>query len=245
MPELLALQGVSKQYVRGPHELRVLVEVSLTVAAGDFIAVYGQRSAGKTTLMRIAAGLEAADSGTVRFEGRDLGAVSAAELARVHRTRIGWVDRTGPLGDELTVRDYVALPLLGRHRHRRAGLLASDALSRVGAESCADARWAELADAERMQVALAHGLVREPRLLVLDDPTAGLDVIERERIVALLRSVADDARIGVLMAVPDMPSMLRAHDVLSLSGGRLLSAPDPPPGRGTVLAFPSGGERSA
>lgn len=241
---LLALDSVSKGYTRGLHEITVLREASLSVEAGDFVAVYGTRSGGKTTLMKIAAGLEVPDSGTVAFEGRDLATLSSGRLAQLHRQRIGWVSRSGPSSDELTMVDYVGLPLLAVHGHRAVKRLAVAAMARIGVEECASARWSDLADAERMQVALAHGLVREPSLLVLDDPTAGLDLIDRERVVALLRSLADDDRIGVLMAVPDMPAMLHAHEVFTLSRGLLLGAPEPPPQRGRVIDFP-GGQQTA
>jgi ABC-type lipoprotein export system ATPase subunit len=241
---LLSLEAVERTHVRGGRELRVLRGVSLELRAGEFVAVFGSRSAGKSTLLRIAAGLERPDAGVVRFDGADLARANAARLAAIHRSGIGWVDRGGPRGDELSVAEYVSLPLLGNRSHSEARREATTALERVGARDCAPARWSDLADAERMQVALAHGLVRSPRLLVCDDPTAGLDVIERERIVSLLRTLADDTRVGVLMAVPDMPAMLRAHEVLTLSGGRLLAPPERPRRGGTVIDFP-GGERTA
>lgn len=240
---LLELAGVSKAYVRGPHRLVVLDRVSLEVHAGEFVGVYGQRSSGKTTLLEIAAGLESPDAGSVRFDGRDVAGLSRRELAAVHREQLGWVERAGPNSDELSVLDYVALPLLKRHGRNEARQRASVALAQLNVADCAPARWSRLADSERVQVAIAHAIVREPRLLILDDPTAGLDAIERERVLTLLRTTAERDGVGVLMAVPDMASMLRAHEVLSLSGSRLLHPPDPPRGRGEVIRFP--GERSA
>lgn len=244
MAPLLALDGVGKTYFRGLRELRVLTDASMEVCEGDFVAVFGSRSAGKSTLLRIAAGLEEPDTGRVLFDGRDLAELNASRLAALHRSEIGWVDRSGPRGDEMTMRDYVALPLYGGHRHGAARRAAETALESVGALDCAAAHWDDLGDTERAQVSLAHALVRKPRLLVLDDPTAGLDILDRERIVTMLRRLADESRVGVLMAVPDMPAMLRAHEVFTLSDGRLLSAPEPPPNRGKVVAFP-GSERSA
>jgi ABC-type lipoprotein export system ATPase subunit len=241
---LLSIENVSKTYYRGPHELQVLCDVSLDVYAGDFIAIYGQRSAGKTTLLKVAAGVEAPDSGTVRFAGADMAKLSRRQLAQLHREEIGWVRRAAPQSQDLRMIDHVALPLLSSLGHEGAQQRAKAALTKVGVGECGFERWGSLSDAERMAVALAQGLVREPRLLLVDDPTAGLDVLERERIVALIRAVADDGRLGVVMAVPELPAMLRARDVRSLSAGRLL-APDPPPGgRGVVVDFP-GGERSA
>ncbi|NOS31027.1 ABC transporter ATP-binding protein, partial [Staphylococcus aureus] len=92
-----------------------------------------------------------------------------------------------------------------------------------------------LSDAERSLVALAHALVRAPQLLVLDDPTGGLDLTDREHILGLIRHLAHEQHVGILMAAPELPAALRAHRVLSLSGGRLLGSSDP---TGTVVRFP-------
>lgn len=227
---LLSLDAVVKAHWRGERRLPVLDGVSLEAHDGEFIAIYGARSSGKTTLLRIAAGLDRPDAGTVSFRGVDLAACSARELARLHREEIGWVERRGPLSDELTAADYVALPMLGKLRHRAARRAAVAALERLGVESCADERWSGLSDAERSLVGIAHALVRSPRLIVVDDPTSGLDMADREHILDLLRELAARESVGVLMAVPEMPSTLRAHRVLSLSGGRLLG-PEGPAGR--------------
>lgn len=241
---LLLLEGVRKTYRRGPYELLVLREVSLELHAGEFIAVFGQRNAGKTTLLKIAGGFEAPDEGSVHFRGRDLGTASRRVLASIHQREIGWVRRLGPESRDLRVVDFVKLPLLGLERVEEAERRALAMLSHVGAEDCAFDTWPNLADAERALVAIAHALVRRPALVLADDPTAGLDAIERERVVGLLRHAADHSDVGVLMVVPEIPAVLRAHDVRSLSDGRLL-APDPPPGgRATIIEFPSR-ERSA
>lgn len=240
---LLTLDAVSKSYWRGAHELRVLTGVSLDVYAGEFIVVWGRRGAGKTTLLKIAAGLECCDRGSVRFESRDLTGMSETEHARLMRERIGWVRRSGPRS-ELRMLDYVALPLLASLGHRSAYSQAREALARVGVSECATQAWASLSDGERALVGIARGIARAPSLLLVDDPSANLDVREREELIALLRHLAEDAGIGVLMAVPDMPDAMGAHRLWGLSGGRILAPPDPPGRSGNVIDFP-GTERSA
>lgn len=236
MTPLLALRGVSKTYVRGASDRDVLIEASLDVHAGAFVAVFGGRSSGKTTLLKVAAGLERPDQGTVFYGGRDLNALSSSALASIHRTEIAWVDRSGPQTDELTMVDYIGLPLLRTHGYGAARRVALETLARVGASECAFARWRDLSDAERAQISIVHALARKPRLMVLDDPTAGLDLVERGRVLGLLRTTADESRCGVLMAVPDFPAMIRAHEVLALSGGRLISAT--PAQQAVVIDFP-------
>jgi ABC-type lipoprotein export system ATPase subunit len=243
---LLSLHKVSKSYWRGPSEVRVLAGASLEVQAGEFIGVWGRRGAGKTTLLRIAAGLETPDRGIVRFAGEDLASLSERRLARLRRGDIGWVRRSGPRSD-LTMLDYVALPLLIERGRRDANRRADEALRRVGMAQCAGQRWESLSDGERALVAVAHGIAREPRLLLIDDPTANLGVREREEILLLLRSLVDETGLAMLMTVPDMPAALGSHQLRALSGGRLISPssePEAPDGDDNVIEFP-GRQRSA
>jgi ABC-type lipoprotein export system ATPase subunit len=240
---LLTFEEVSKSYWRGPHERRVLTEVSLDVYAGEFMVVWGKRGAGKTTLLKIAAGLEATDGGIVRFEEGNLAGMSETQHARLMRERIGWVRRSGPRS-ELEMLDYVALPLLPSHGHRSAYTRAREALARVGVSECARQPWNSLSDGERALVGIARGIAREPSLLLVDDSTANLGLREREGLIALLRQLAEEAGIGVLMAVPDIPEAMGAHQIRALSGGRILAPPDPPEGSDNVIDFP-GTERSA
>jgi ABC-type cobalamin/Fe3+-siderophores transport system ATPase subunit len=105
---------------------------------------------------------------------------------------------------------------------------------------CAGQRWEHISDGERALVSVAHGIVRSPRLLLLDDPTASLGMRERETISELLRSLAEEQRMGVLMSAPDMPTMMSSHQIRMLSGGRLLAPPrDLDPQAGHVIDFPA------
>jgi ABC-type lipoprotein export system ATPase subunit len=227
MGALLSLRGVGKSYWRGDSEVRVLNDVSLDVHPGEFVAVWGTRGSGKTTLLKLSARLERPDRGTVSFNGADLARLSEAQHARMMLERVGWVRRTGPKSD-LRMLDYVALPLLPEHGRRQAYARAAQAMERVGISPHAGQRWASLCDGERALVGIAHGIARTPRLLLVDDPTANLDVLERERVTELLRSLADEEAVAVLMTVPDMPAAMRAHQIASLGAGRLVSAPEPP-----------------
>lgn len=237
-PVCLSLERVSKSHWRGPHETVVLKDISLSVHAGECVAVWGQRGSGKTTLLKVAAGLESPESGVVAFKGRDLAGMSKAEMVRLLREEIGWARRSGPESDELEMLDYVALPLLKRHTLRRARRRSAQALARVGVADCSKGRWEDLTDGERTLVSIAHAMVRKPSLLVVDDPTANLDVLQREEVMGLLRSAAEQEWLAVLITVPDMPSMVHAHRIGSLSDGRLLVPAGASPERDNVVQLP-------
>lgn len=232
---LLSLRGVRKSYWRGLRETVVLADVSLDVHGGEMVAVWGQRGSGKTTLLEVAAGLQPPDSGAVSFQGCDLLA-GRPGLARALNSEIGWVQRKGPQSDGMTMVEYVAMPLLGKHSPRAAQRRAIGMLEQVGVRDCAGQRWDSLTDGERTLVSIAHALVREPKLLVVDDPTANLDLLQRGKVMALLRGAAEREGRAVLLTVPDMPEMLSAHQVGSLSEGRLLLSRDEEPTN--VVAFP-------
>ena len=239
---LLSLRGVSKSYWRGPREISVLADLSLDLYPARLVAIWGQHRSGKTTLLQVAAGLERPTSGVVCFDGRDLAGMSASRLAGIRREQMAWARPSGPQTPDLRILTYVALPLMGKLSRREAHRRAATALKQVGASECARARWAHLSDSEQTLVAIAHAIVREPRLLLLDEQTANLDDLERERVMRLLRTASDDRGIAILITVPDDTSeTLYAHEIRSLSDGRLLAPSEDPL---NVIDFP-GTERSA
>lgn len=235
----LSLEHVSKSYRRGLHETVILRDVSLLVHAGECVAVWGRRGSGKTTLLKLAVGLESPEEGIVCFKGQDLSRMSRGELVRLLREEIGWARRGGPDSDELEILDYVALPLLDRYSLRRARRQSAATLARVGVSDCAKGHWDDLSDGERTLASIAYAMVRAPSLLVVDDPTVSLDVLQREEVMSLLRSAAEDEWLAVLVTVPDMPSMVHAHRIGSLSDGRLVVPAASSPQCDNVLELPA------
>ncbi|HEU0019378.1 MAG TPA: ATP-binding cassette domain-containing protein [Thermoleophilaceae bacterium] len=225
---LLHLESVTTSYWRGRQQTQVLRGASLAVDPGKLVSVYGKRNSGKTALLRIAGGFERPDSGCVTYAGKDLAGIARTELASIQREEIGWVDRAGPHSGELDVGTFVALPFYSRVGPRKARQRALEALDAVGADGCAKRTWSDLPDIARVLCAIAHATVRMPKLLIADDPTAGLGILDREHVCGILRRLAENDGVGVLMAVPDMPSMLQAHDIHLLARGYLLAAPESP-----------------
>jgi ABC-type multidrug transport system ATPase subunit len=241
MSVLLRFDCASKSHWRGPHEIPVLSDISLCVGAGELVAVWGKRGAGKTTLARLAVGLDAPDRGSVRFGEIELSA--ARGFPRLLHEQIGWVRRAGARSEEIgIVTDYLILPLLSKASPRNARRKAIATLDQLGIADCADSKWDTLTDGQRTLVALAHALVREPALVIADDPTASLDVLQRAEVMRLLRVACDEQGLGVLVTVPDMPEMTYADQIAMLSESRLVF-PEPD-GPGNVIDFPAQ-ERSA
>ena len=147
---------------------------------------------------------------------------------------------SGPHSPEFTVCDYVALPLLGAHSRARARGIAIGVLRSVGIVDCHEVTWNGLTDCERALANLAHTLVRRPRLLLVDDPTAGLDALQQEEVMRLLRSTARDAGIAILMTASTLSALSGAHEAFMLSEGQLLPVADG--SRGTVIDFPVRGQ---
>ncbi len=240
MAELLSLIGVSRGAVRGGGRVEALVvDVSVDVGRGELVAVVGSRSQGKTTLLQLAAGLVAPEDGVVRFCGQDLAGLSEREHARLLREEIGLAGQSGPRVD-LRMDHYVAAPLLVNRRRkgrRQAFARAMAALERVGMASRARQRWGDLSRWDRALVEIAQGIVGEPGLLLVDDVTDGLGMRETAQVTKLLRSLAEDEGVGVLMAVSDGEAALSAHRVFSLSRGRLKAVSGQGSHPGNVIAF--------
>lgn len=218
MAELLSLEGVRKGYSRGDEWAPVLSDVSLEVVRGEIVAIIGARLEGKTTLLKIAAGMEQPDCGTVLLGGRAL-----TDLDDRPR-EVTWIDRDRP-GMDVQVSEFVGWPLARRGRGRqRAEQTAAKMLERVGALECLDRRWGQLSNRQRVLVGLARAFIGSPRVVVVDDLLDALGEPATEEASDLLRSLVDesDLRCGVLMSVSDMESALFADRVFSITGKQSL-----------------------
>jgi ABC-type cobalamin/Fe3+-siderophores transport system ATPase subunit len=251
---LLSLRDVWLSYPRGRrHTVRVLVDVSLDVNAGEVVAVLAQRAQGKTSLLRVAAGMERPDRGGVSFAGEDMWRSADAHGWRARRRRrrraralcapIALV-RPVPPDVDVPVGEGIALPLTGAHTRRQARELAERALEEVGAGECAPRRWSDLSDGERARVAIAQGISRDPRVLLVDDLTATVDLGETEDIAMLLHSLAAVRGLGVLVGVGDARATRWSERVATLAGGELLlepARPQAPAGAySNGISFPGG-----
>jgi ABC-type multidrug transport system ATPase subunit len=217
---LLELKSVSKRYVRGIRERVALADVSLEMDAGELVSVWGMRRSGRSTLLRIAAGVEAPDSGVVRFDGRDLSGRGAQMLGG----GIGYCHAMFHPSEGELVLDHLTVGQCARGiSPPLASTRAQAALERVGLPRCAELRPSELDACETLLVALARTLALQPRLLLVDEPTIGVDMLARDQILRLLQSLAGDG-IAVLTSTGETTGLSGAR-ALTLSDGELHGRP--------------------
>jgi zinc/manganese transport system ATP-binding protein len=193
---------------------QVLTEVSLTVHPGEFTGLIGQNGAGKTTLLRVILGLQAVTSGQVRLNA-SVGYVPQKLLIEPDMPlRVKDVVALGIDGHKLGIR----LPS-GRRRDQVA-----DMLRRVGADGYADARVGELSGGEQQRVMIAHALISSPKLLLLDEPLANLDISAAHGVVEMLAKLAREENIAVLLSAHDMNPLLPVMDrIVYVAGGHAVA----------------------
>jgi predicted ABC-type transport system involved in lysophospholipase L1 biosynthesis ATPase subunit len=233
---LLSLSQVTKRYPRGREQLIVMNEVSLEIDEGDYIGLWGTRRSGKSTLLRVLAGLEQPDAGSVCWKGRVVAQMPAGERARLLRSGgIGLASTDWRPQPNHRALEHVALPLLSdRSSLRGAKIQARAALDRVQAGYCADLWTHRLSLGELMRVALARALVRNPRLLLVDEPAVLPSPTESEELYALLRDLGRTAELAVLVASEDLNVVQTAPRMLSIAEGRLRTMDS----SAVVLPFP-------
>ena len=214
--DLLRLEDVSVRL--GGRE--VLTDVSLRISPGEFTGLIGPNGAGKTTLLRVILGLQPVTTGEVLLDG----------APRPHRdSSIGYVPQKLAIEPDmpLRVRDVVSLGLDGhkfgiRLPSRARRELVSDMLIAVGAQRYADARVGELSGGEQQRVMIAHALISRPRLLLLDEPLANLDISSEQGIVSVLARLARAEGVAVLLSAHDMNPLMPVMDrIVYVAAGRV------------------------
>ncbi|MEU4789195.1 ABC transporter ATP-binding protein [Micromonospora tulbaghiae] len=197
---VLELRDVRRTHGAGEAAVHALRGVSLTVRAGELVAVMGPSGSGKSTLLALAGGLDRPTGGEVVVEGEALVGLSARELARLRRRRIGYVFQDLNLLGSLTAVENVALPLeLDGAGVRAARQSALDALREVDLEDLADRFPDQMSGGQQQRVAIARALVGERRLVLADEPTGALDSQTGEAVLHLLRRRVDAGAAGVLV----------------------------------------------
>jgi lipoprotein-releasing system ATP-binding protein len=220
---LLVADGLAKGFGVGEARVEVFRNVSLTVRAGELLAITGPSGCGKSTLLHLLAGLDVPDAGTVGVDGRDWSALAPEARASLRGTTVGFVFQFHHLLPELTAEENVALPLFLAGKAEDDGRReARDVLDRVGLLARASALPRTLSGGERQRVAIARAVVRRPRLLLCDEPTGSLDAAHAAAVFDLLTAVARE-RAGAAIVVTHDPEWARRCASIKSLGGEGLS----------------------
>jgi ABC-type multidrug transport system ATPase subunit len=229
---LLELEHISKRHRRGSPQRQALRDVSLRLYEGELVAIWGRRRSGRSTLLRLAAGIESPDSGRIRFEGQDIHADRTSSLAG----GIAYCRRTfRPNEGRIVLEQLTGAALALGVKPPLARARAWEALKRAGAQDCAELHPRELDGAEAVRVAIARALVTHPSLLLIDEPTNGVGLLERDSILALLHSLAREGT-AILMCVGESTGLSGADRALALSDGEIRGELQPELAQ--VLALP-------
>lgn len=214
------LTDVTKVYRRNGKEVRALSNVSLEIPAGQLVAIQGPTGGGKSTLLQMLGALDRPTSGTVVLGERDLSTASDRRLAEVRGTEIGFVFQSFNLIPTLTARENVEAAFAtstSSAAERRARSIA--ALESVGLGDRADHRPAELSGGQQQRVAIARALVKEPHVLLADEPTGALDETTRDEIMALLEATHRERGITLVIVTHDSAIAKRAERRLRIKQG--------------------------
>lgn len=219
IPRLRA-ERLSRIFGQGAAAVRALTGVNLDVQDGEFVAVLGPSGAGKTTLVRLLAGLDTPSEGRVLLDGSDLGRLNEARRARFRRLRIGLIWPTPHLISVLSIEENVALPLLLDGRARTEALqTARDALERVGLSAHRSDYPTHLMPAEAQLVALARALAVAPAIILADEPTGRLDTEAGDKLLRLLRQARDEWGQSILLTTHNIHAAAYADRIVHLRDG--------------------------
>ncbi len=216
------LTGVTKHYAKGRSTVAAVQHVDLVIGDGDWLAIQGRTGHGKSTLLNLLGGLDRPTEGSIELDGQDLTKLSENRITRLRAESIGFIFQTFSLIPTLSAAENVeaALIPLGRAPAHRRRLVAA-ALGAVGLADRANHLPAELSGGQQQRVAIARALVKDPGVILADEPTGNLDEGTRDDIIGLLETLWRDRRLTLILVTHDTTIARRAQRIAVMTDGRL------------------------
>ncbi len=219
---VLHAQNVSMRYEQGDLSVDVLSNLSLTIDAGERVAIVGSSGSGKSTLLHLLGGLASPTAGTVLLGGQNIHQLNQAQRGQLRNQQIGFVYQFHHLLPEFTALENVSMPLLiGKSSVKNATERATELLQRVGLGERLKHKPAELSGGERQRAAIARALVTHPPLVLADEPTGNLDEATADKVYELMLELNQEINTSFLLVTHDTRLASRMDRVLHLTQGRL------------------------
>jgi len=222
---ILELRDLRKIYHKGDTEVVALDGLSMNVEPGEFLAIVGPSGSGKTTLLNIIGCLDRPTTGNVVYEGTDLGSATQKELSEYRKNRISFIFQSYNLIPVLTVLENVELPLVIEKKHDRKAMRAKalEMIELVGLQGKEDRYPRELSGGQEQRVAIARALVKQPFVVLADEPTANLDSHTAEEIINVMKAINAKAGTTFVFSTHDKLVMQHARRVVNIRDGLLVS----------------------
>jgi putative ABC transport system ATP-binding protein len=221
-PVIVEIRNIFKSYRRGSQTVPVLEDITFDITEGEFLALMGPSGSGKSTLLNLIAGIDKADSGTIKVGGIDITTLSETDLAGWRATNVGFIFQFYNLMPVLTAFENVELPLLLTGLSRRERKEHVDmALRAVSLSDRADHYPSQLSGGQQQRVAIARAVVTDPAILVADEPTGDLDRRSAEEILDLMERLVHELGKTIIMVTHDPRAAGKAHIIKHLEKGIL------------------------
>ncbi|WP_298439309.1 lipoprotein-releasing ABC transporter ATP-binding protein LolD [uncultured Ferrimonas sp.] len=219
---LLQCSGLGKVYQEGKQQTRVLTDLSLTINAGELVAIIGSSGSGKSTLLHLLGTLDSPTEGSIEFNGHDIATLSERARNTLRNQQLGFIYQFHHLLPEFTALENVAMPQrIAGSSVAEANARAEQLLSRVGLAERLHHRPSELSGGERQRVAIARALANKPALVLADEPTGNLDETSANSVYELLRELAQEQGTAFVVVTHDRELAAKLDRQLEMRAGQL------------------------
>ena len=222
---ILELKGIKKEYTKGEQKVHALRGVDITIKKGEFLSIIGPSGSGKTTLLNIIGCLDSPTSGTVFYNGQKLAGLKEKGLSRYRKKNIGFIFQSFNLIPVLSVKENVELPLIIEKKRSKKEIAENvlNILKAVGLTTMADRLPREISGGQEQRVAIARALVKNPLIILADEPTANLDSSTAEDIIALMEQINEEHQTTFVFSTHDPLMQKHAKRIVVLKDGAVSS----------------------